>query len=227
MANLLDIVKKELINIDYIGTNDEELDAETEYFVDAVRAEGAKEGLEIDYCFGATQLCFIDEDNQDYVVKMGFTEKSGTSYYDDDGAYYEEGYDTYSEEYRHNYTELSYNIYKDAIDAGVAMFFAKVDPVGDGLWIQEYVAARENNVSPRNGKVSDEEINYVVDLKDKFHWVFDAQWIADCLFYYGLENFQKFMNFVKRKGINDLHQGNYGWTKDGYPRLLDYAGYYE
>ena len=206
---------------DEIGTYDDEIDSYTEDFCDAVIEEGRKAGANIDYNYGATQLCFIEEDNFDYVIKMPFVNKGGISYDDD---YEEDWCDTYN----HDYTQECAEIYKKAVDAGVAMFFAEVEYVGDGMWKQEFVTARERTSSPRIEKISKGDIERAQILRYEYCCGnFDATWIVDCLFYYGQELFDKFMAFIDKENINDLHNGNYGWSKSGYPRLLDYSGYYE
>lgn len=224
MATLIEIVKEYADKADFsIGTYEDDLDYVTEDFCDQVVTAAHKAGLGVDYQYGATQLCFIDEGNEDYVVKMPFVNKSFCRWEEDDeGQEYEE---EVTERYFHDYTAECADLYDKACKAGVAMFFAKVDSIGSGAWTQEYVISLGEGGSPRQH--SEAVIKLVTKMSKEHDWKFHPTWIADCLLYYGREAFNKFIDFIKEEKINDLHGGNYGWTKSGYPRLLDYAGYHE
>lgn len=225
MADLIQVMK-EMASGYTVGTYEDELDAATEDFAESICDQARKENLNIFYSYGATQLCFIDENNHDYVVKMPFTYKGYCKWEEDENG--EEQEEEVIDDFSYNYTEKTEEIYAKAVDAGVAMFFAGIESIGNGLWKQEYVTERAEGSSPRIDVISTEELNYINELKYENGWgPFDCTWIADCLFYYGRELFDKFICFIRKENINDLHSGNYGWTKNGYPRLLDYCGYFE
>lgn len=56
-------------------------------------------------------------------------------------------------------------------------------------------------------------------------WCFNVDWLTDFLQYYGDDIFYKFMAFIRKYEIRDLHNGNVGYI-DGAPVLIDYGGFY-
>ena len=54
---------------------------------------------------------------------------------------------------------------------------------------------------------------------------FEAEWIALAIDLYGERKVKRFLAFLEENNISDFHHGNYGYTKDGCPMLLDYSSW--
>ena len=55
---------------------------------------------------------------------------------------------------------------------------------------------------------------------------FNSCWLSDFLDYFGEDIFQKFMKFIDKQNIGDLHSDNIGYIGNR-PVLIDYSGYWD
>lgn len=55
---------------------------------------------------------------------------------------------------------------------------------------------------------------------------FNSCWLSDFLDYFGEDIFQKFMKFIDKQSIDDLHSDNIGYIGNR-PVLIDYSGYWD
>lgn len=78
------------------------------------------------------------------------------------------------------------------------------------------------------------KVPYVASLSaedyQKIQYAYDrcsSAWVMNLLYeYMGIEKFLKFLDYIEKNRINDLHTGNIG-SLDGRPVLFDYAGFRE
>lgn len=78
------------------------------------------------------------------------------------------------------------------------------------------------------------KVPYVASLSaedyQKIQYAYDrcrSEWVMNLLYeYMGMEKFLKFLDYIEKNCINDLHRGNIG-SLDGRPVLFDYAGFRE
>lgn len=78
------------------------------------------------------------------------------------------------------------------------------------------------------------KVPYVASLStedyQKIQYAYDrcrSEWVMNLLYeYMGMEKFLKFLDYIEKNCINDLHCGNIG-SLDGRPVLFDYAGFRE
>lgn len=54
---------------------------------------------------------------------------------------------------------------------------------------------------------------------------FRLSWIEKTVKVYGIDYMEKFINMAENYGfLDDMHSGNYGYTEDGTPKILDFGG---
>ena len=146
-----------------------------------------------------------------------------------------EEYDEYWQDFHGvpdgDYCMREVEIYEAAEEAGIEMFFAKTELFG---WLDCGLPVyKQTKVIPLN-EINRSEIRQpskksISKVKELYNYnMLDMQWKALALDYYGEELLQKFFNFIGNEFPacgNDMHMGNYGYTLDGKPVLLDYSGY--
>lgn len=182
-------------------------------------------------CHGVSKAVIVAKD-EDIVVKVPFQ-----GYYES----YEENEEDFDEQFgvfypnegannkfnNWDYCQLEVEEYEKAKAHHVGNFFAEVQKVEHGCYIQEKcecfcvknsgVARSENSMNASNR------------LRKKYHVRFNSLFIADCVEYYGEEATDNFLAYVYEYGIDeDMHDSNYGYaTADGRPVLIDYSGWWD
>lgn len=195
-------------------------------------------GLDIDYEHGVSKAVLLIP-GVDRVLKIpfnGYYEYHITNedeYYENDDVepIYEDRFfefENAGNEYNTwDYCLTELEMYDVAKKAGFAEFFPKTEVYGicDGcpVYLQEKV------IPYKSALVSQEEKkNYKAQTKDKsrvFNWV-STKWGMDVITTYGLDRANEFFDFIDNNGMaSDLHNGNLGYTKDGKPVILDWAGF--
>ena len=157
------------------------------------------------FYYGATRGCFVPrESHPSFVFK-----------FDLEGLW---------EEYCANEVET----YKEAVKAGLGDCFLKIEKfdyiVNTPIYICEY--ADETKV--RKKKVTKEDLEEIAEHTSTHTKAphIPYSWSKEFIDYYGGDKFRKFLEFLVRFGINDLHSNNLGY-KDGRPVVFDFAGYFE
>ena len=169
---------------------------------------------------GETKACILSNELTDWVIKVGFVD--------------------YNEDTKINtvdFCAIEAGNYKDAVEEGLGDFFAasyelcKVTPESfdfDGdvtFYIQERAEPDEDKTSSTcevymNSKCSnDEEEDYCDDYIE-----YDDYDRIESLFGEDKRFFDLY-DFINDWKINDLHSGNFGYTKDGRVKIIDYSGY--
>jgi hypothetical protein len=204
------------------------------------------------YSTGATKAVFIIP-GVDYVVKIPFN-GSIIDEYDDffmedleqaDGAEIDLGEGQYfipfvraSEFYGSNaencwnYCANELGYYKDAVNDGYGDFFAETafygySKGGFPIYIQEKVTpvTEGDEREPSNNSYK-EALNFErfslndLDLDSPI-------WLANAFDFYSKDRVEDFIDYLSTCCVNDLHEGNIGYTKDNRPVLLDWSGFNE
>lgn len=136
-----------------------------------------------------------------------------------------------------NYCAVEYNIYKAAEAEGLSACFAAVDVLETNLkypvYMQEkaipfddyYYDEESNHYSEDESKYTDEQFNSTKEkCRENKIYDFNTLWLTDFIQYYGVDMFAKFSQFIQKKSINDLHNGNIGYIGNR-PVLIDYSGW--
>lgn len=204
------------------------LTPDTEYYIDKVYALAKEYNIGIDYAYGVSQLCFIIE-GTDTVVKIGFKGmmEEWEEYNEETGE--EDNWHEKFSPFSFDYCNKAYEIYNAAYEEGVEEFFAKMEILGntftrDAIWTQEFVIPMSEKYNSSR-KASEDSLKKAKELENKKYIPFEAEWIALAIDLYGERKVERLLDFLKKHDIHDFHHGNYGYTKDGYPMLLDYSSW--
>ena len=171
--------------------------------------------------FGASKFIIFLNDNE--VVKVPFNGEFYTEYFDDED---ETGYSKFDYFCTEDYCMVEAAVYADAIAAGVDIFFASTEFVGNTL-INKTPIYLSERVLPFD-YLNNEERSYSRDSYSKAGKMCGrcpVEWTAMALEYYGEEAVRKLFDFIEKEGIDDLHWGNVGIRRNGAPVLLDYSGF--
>lgn len=162
---------------------------------------------------GVSKACIFSDELPNWVIKTGFT--------------WEENNDDY------DYCTIEARNYQDAIIEGVEEFFAAsyelctVTPSEcKGLLNNIYFYIQEK-AEPDEEKTSSTCERYINgDCEGSDPWYHDHSDTDRLESLFGEDkNFDKLLKFIKEWQINDLHSGNFGYTKDGIAKIIDYSGY--
>ena len=180
------------------------------------------EGIRIYH--GETKACIISDELENWVIKVGF-------------CYPEDVRDDYDK----NFGELEESYYKQAEEKGLGDFFAATYHLCDrgdiSFFIQERAENDEDVISDSfynyeskiyhenadEDEAEDEDyasscISDAVDCmddEDRIYAIFDD--------YKGVSDL---IDFCNENHINDLHEGNFGITKSGAHKIIDFSGYW-
>ena len=229
---LLDILKGISVP-DQLGIY-EESDAFTvsaENYIDEVLREAKLNNLKVSYYYGASQLVFIEnKDTANRVYKLPFDgmmrEWSEYNKQIDDYDWHEEW-----EDYNTNYTAKTLELYNYAIEEGVNEFFADIKEEAFSfnhciIYSQAFVVPISEQTKSTHS--SEDSLNKAKKIKKEKEYIpFTIDWVAVCIEMYGEDRFNQLIDFINKYDIDDLHQNNYGYTRNGKPMILDYAGFNE
>lgn len=165
-------------------------------------------------------VIFFDNDS---VIKIPF---NGEWTYNCDSDDY-----CFDEFYCKDYCAIEEEIYNRAYNEGLEMFFAATEFIGTGkcgkpFYRSERVLCLDSaeghdfaiNHNPSQGS-KDKANKYVYKTPLPFGW------LARAYEYYEEALVERFIEFIDENNIDDIHDGNVGFRKDGAPVLLDYSGF--
>lgn len=193
----------------------------------------AETGFQKLYAAGGVSKVALVSEELTYVLKVPFA-----------GRFYEswnketESYDEIWEDFQYapycndgsDYCLSEVEIYQKAIEYGVECMFAKTEvfntlECGLPVYIQERVILIDNskarNFTPTEDSLTKAKKNFCCEPCY-------AEWKAIAIDLYGEEFLNKFFDFINDvcpECSEDLHCGNYGFTPDGRPVILDYSGW--
>lgn len=134
--------------------------------------------------------------------------------------------------YRFNYCEREYKNYLAAVEKGIEEFFPYTDFLGTmngiDLYIQEKAVCDSDGVSSIWYHAIEED--YVNVYNESEDIVYGRIWdmISDleddqrAIYCFGYN--EKLLNFLGEYRINDLHEGNFGYTEDRLV-IIDFSGF--
>lgn len=128
-----------------------------------------------------------------------------------------------------NYCEREAYLYKEAVKQGLDFVFIKTNffdyLYNTPIYIQTKIEVKTIN----NTKYTKKELKDISNKASKYnkYFTYSSVWLKDFEIIYGKEKLDSFLCFCNTFGINDLHNANIGYTKEGKPIVFDYAGYEE
>ena len=166
---------------------------------------------------GVSKACIFSEELPNWVIKTGFIWNDDEA---DDG----------------DFCTLEAHNYQDAIAEGLEEFFAasyELCTVTTSeyknlrqniyFYIQEKAEPDEERTSSTCDKYLASEYDETESEDEPLYYDYTDEDRLQSLFG-GCKNFDRLIKFVKEWGINDLHTGNFGYTKDGIAKIIDYSG---
>jgi len=175
---------------------------------------------EVKFTWGASK--FIIFLNKKEVVKIPFCGAFRYDYEEDE--YYFDDFEC------EDYCDVEAYLYDMAVEYGVEKFFAKTVWAGKTNTIPVYKSERvfEFYYSDELRKASKDSYDKVKEnnLNGKYYPI-SREWVAKAFDYYTEAEIDSLFNFIADMGINDLHDDNLGFRKDGSPVILDYSGFNE
>lgn len=164
---------------------------------------------------GASKFCIVFK-KRDYVIKWCS----------------ERGYSEAAQEAK---------IYREAVEAGLGMFFPKTailcEMNGITFVVQEKIGENACELKESDKKYYDRigrtaKDSLVHKMEKEFHKAsssyprkLDSRWAKVALSIYGKKACKDLCAFIIQKEINDLHSENIGF-KNGKPLILDFSGYH-
>ena len=123
-----------------------------------------------------------------------------------------------------DYCRIEAGNFKDAEEEGLGEYFAacyelcSIEPPSDydykGL-VTFYIQERAESNSSKTSKTCEEYTGSDCnDDEDRVRSLFGES-----------EKIERLIEFLDDWNINDLHSGNFGYTVDGTPKIIDYSGY--
>ena len=175
---------------------------------------------------GATKMV-IGFDDLDCVLKVPF-QGSWWDEYDDNNEVCESHFSQFC---YGDYCSYEEEIYFHAKEFGVAELFAKMECVATlKCGIPVYKQPKVRAFGDWGGSRTPSKDSVKRAEQRRYDSPFCTSWTALVIDIYGEEFFDKLLTFITDicpETGSDWHQGNYGYTEDGLPVIIDYAGYYE
>lgn len=178
---------------------------------------------------GMTKLVIIPP-NCNYVIKIPFN----GHYYDNEFYFFEEAA---NEEDFSDYCLTEYIKYQQLKKENLECFVAKtvyyktID--NTRIFIQEKVIPLDSpwaysNISIPNPSENSKKIVSSIFSNDNIMDFYDTEWASNCVELYGAQKTKNFFLYCSMQDpdiIEDFHDGNYGYRKNGEPVILDYSNY--
>lgn len=179
---------------------------------------------DIETVYGTTKFIIFLNENE--VAKIPFNGSFSYKYDEETNKYDEEI--TFNWFNTTDYCDIEAAVYEDAVTEGVECFFAATKQAGvtntqKPIYVSERVYGFYDEEKRSAHSPSKDSLKKAQEANTNF----PCEWLARAYEFYGDELVNRFINFIKDAGINDLHTGNVGFRADGAPVLLDYSGYYE
>lgn len=134
-----------------------------------------------------------------------------------------------SEDHGWDYCLTEYEVYEAAKENGLDIFFPKTEIMGEcksGTIIKQEKVLDFYEYCP----VSEDETIEFVNSDIKYYCFADSLWVAAAIERYGKAMVDKLIDFLENNFpivIEDLHNGNIGFRKNGEPIILDFSGWNE
>lgn len=169
---------------------------------------------------GATKFCII---NEDHVLKFPMRGEQC------DGFQVFRGTDGRNSNW--NYCEKEVEVYEDAKEKGLEMFFAEVKEEGyitdeNGNALSYYKQDKVPVIGEGEKIMSNADYKKASEATSNAKYSeLPAYWVASAVDFFGLEKVVDLLKFLKEQCLSDFHNANIGFMADGAPILFDYSGY--
>ena len=196
-------------------------------FIDALSLAN----IRADVRAGVSKLVIIP-DKTNYVIKIPFNGQY-EAVYDGDISL---GYDEFIPFHRAgekfdscswDYCETELEIYARAEDDEVEFFFDETEYFTSvhnrPIYVQEKAISMDDWCGEIKETSPEAKKNYCYCRPE--HEYISRNWVEQAIDYYGLDNVIKLKNFIDNYSLRDFHAGNIGYTSDGAPVIIDYAGW--
>ena len=169
-------------------------------------------------------VIFLDDD---FVIKIPFNGEWGWSYEDEESVF-----DPF---FCQDYCAVEEEIYNKAYEEGLEMFFARTKFIGFGknhtpIYQSErvtlYGSQEGSKIADKKAPSKDSQ-NKANDAINDDYCSLPFGWLARAYDFYGEEKVKKLIKFIYDTGLEDFHNGNIGFRKNGAPVLLDYSDFHE
>lgn len=215
-------------NLGLIYLMEDESEEESEFFLSLKKKIRKLDSTAI-IQYGASKIAISSKNLGDFVIKISFNgwfeedEETKELYWNDfNGAAGSDSSD---------YCLTEYEKYCTLKEEGLGCFVAKTfyyKEIDDThrIFLQEKVIPKNDmwytlKPSLKSSKIAKE-------LKKKEYFCIDTDWIANCIDIYGEQKVNKFLYYCNNIDIdilNDAHDGNFGYRKNGTPVILDYSNF--
>lgn len=131
---------------------------------------------------------------------------------------------------RSDYCLLEYELYRKMKKASFSCFAVKtifytiINEVR--IFLQEAATPLEDADKDDLAIVSEKSRKIATKWRDQDVTYMDKEWIAACIEKYGEKKTKKFIQYAEDNFLFcDMHDGNYGYRKGGYPVLIDFCDF--
>lgn len=179
---------------------------------------------------GASKLVLYFSEFPNYVFKIPFIGISDnySIVYDEE----EEDCDYYYSNFYNDYCEKEYEVYQEAIEAGVSDFLARIDFLGIiddfSIYVSEKINNSVSNLDFSNDTSKSRSKSLANSLSKNYGGYFmDSYCMALLIDQYGITRVKKLLDFFDCCGVDDFHIGNFKSTDDGRIKIIDFSGFDE
>lgn len=170
--------------------------------------------------YGLTKIVLFPKDMQDVVVKIPFIGINEYAYTENDDLKLVGRVD-FSGLKSGDYCERESTVYKNAVQAHLEKFFACTEYVADALGFVPIYASERCDPLYSDGMTNRVCLSALsgLDVPNDVVKVLARQ--------YGEDELMDLEAFLLENNVSDLHEGNWGYGKDGKLKIIDYSSFYE
>lgn len=169
---------------------------------------------------GASKFCIL---NDDHVLKFPIRGEYCGGFHIFGG--------TYGKNSSWNYCEKEVEVYEDAKEKGLEVFFAEVKEEGyisdkDGNVLSYYRQDKVPVIGESEKIISDADYKKASEATNSAKYTsLPVYWVSSAIDFFGLEKVVNLLKFLKEQCLSDFHSENIGFMTNGAPVLFDYSGY--
>ena len=178
---------------------------------------------------GASKLAIIPR-SKDYVIKIPFI---GCDYDYNEKEMFSSFYCPISQSA--DYCKADIIIYNEAKEAGMEVFFAEIEQIGEvqgvPIYIQQKAQIFEDCVPYEDqlDALDNENDEVMTSIKSEYPKLMEEEflpplWVKDFILNYGTSTFDELVDFLQQHAVDDLHSENVGYIAN-MPVLVDYSGF--
>lgn len=183
---------------------------------------------------GVSKMVIIPEES-DFVIKIPFDGQYDYECHEEDDSiecktwypFIHAGWKFHTSDW--DYCDAEVAIYEKAATYKIEEFFLENIQVEEILGRPIYIQKKAVSINEggNSGKEASPEAkeNYCY-CRPEYEYM-DRDWVEAAIDYYGLDDVIKLKNFIDEYQLRDFHSGNLGYTSNGKPVIIDYAGWYD